>query len=157
MSVRCWRSPHHLLFLLSALCVIGCYRAQIDVQADGAAGSAASGSGGDAECADASVDVAQFECRTLLPTKSECASQDSEGWNGCVDGGCNVCADVTTKYPYYFAWHPCCEPNLYCAASQRVKCNARCPAPTANDRVRPCWLGRLSATQPSRTRPDHSG
>jgi len=160
--------------LLGALGLLACYRAQIDLEprADAAAGSAgaimagSSGSGGSAGgeetsggaagaagsletagsagCDGNSVDDTQLECRTVLPTKSQCAAQDTNGWNGCTDGGCNVCVDVFVDYAYYFSWHPCCTPNLYCAASTRVKCNVRCPAPSAHDRVRPCWLVRGS-------------
>jgi len=114
--------------------------------AGGAAGTAgAAGAGaiaGSADCDGNPVDDTQLECRTFLPSKSQCAEQDATGWNGCTDGGCNVCVDVSVDYAYYFSWHPCCTPNLYCAASTRVKCNSRCPAPTAHDRVRPCWLVR---------------
>jgi hypothetical protein len=158
--------------LLGMLSLVACYRAQIDLEpkADAAAGSAgakmtdsnggggatseppasggtggtagASETAGSAGCDDNSVDDTQLECRTALPTKSQCAEQDANGWNGCTDGGCNVCVDVAVDYAYYFSWHPCCLPNLYCAASTRVKCNSRCPAPTPHDRLRPCWLVR---------------
>lgn len=157
-GLRSRPSSSWLLSVLSVLSVVACYRAQIDVRTDGSAGQAGAGfgaagsggsadapaDGGDAGCLDAAVEDAQFECQTVLPTKSECASQDANGWNGCVDGGCSVCVDVLRKYPYYFSWHPCCEPNLYCAASAHVKCNARCPAPTEQDRLRPCFFGRVN-------------
>lgn len=155
--------------LLGVLGFFACYRAQIDLvpEADAAAGNAgaivagSNGSGGSSAgaqaaggaagavesagsggCDGSAVADAELECRTVLPSKSQCATQDPSGWNGCADGGCNVCVDVSVDYAYYFSWHPCCTPNLYCAASTRVKCNSRCPAPTPHDRIPPCWLVR---------------
>jgi hypothetical protein len=109
--------------------------------ATGASGAPADGGGaaGAPLCDDALDDV-QTACRLRIPSRAECSLQDPSGFTGCSDGGCIVCADVTKAYPYYFQWHPCCEPNFACATSLRVKCNERCPAPSAQDQRAPCWL-----------------
>jgi hypothetical protein len=97
------------------------------------------GAAGAPVCDDALDDV-QAVCRLRIPSRAECSLQDARGFTGCSDGGCIVCDDVLKKYPYYFQWHPCCEPNFACATSLRVKCNARCPAPSEQDQRAPCWL-----------------
>jgi len=108
-------------------------------QISGAAG-AAGAAGNGPECDDAPLADDDLACRTHIPSRAQCALQDPVGFDGCSAGGCAVCADVLASYPYYFHWHPCCQPNPACAASQRVKCNARCPIPTAHDALRPCWM-----------------
>ncbi|HEY3667445.1 MAG TPA: hypothetical protein VGL19_15665 [Polyangiaceae bacterium] len=109
--------------------------------AAGTSGAAAdaSGAAGAPSCDDALDDV-QTACRLRIPSRAECSLQDPSGFTGCSDGGCIVCNDVTKAYPYYFQWHPCCEPNFACATSLRVKCNERCPVPSAQDQRAPCWL-----------------
>jgi len=159
--------------LLATLSIAGCYRAEIalsvfdgDAAAAGSAGAAAPGgssgtdgrsagsggmpdgagestSGAGGICVD-TVDDVQLSCRLHLPSQTECSAQDPDGFNGCSQGGCIVCDDVTSAYPYYFKWHPCCQPNSGCATSQRVKCNARCPAPGPRDKIAPCWLAPTS-------------
>jgi hypothetical protein len=72
--------------------------------------------------------------------RAYCSVQDLEGWAGCYSGGCAVCIEGVADYPYYFDWHPCCEPNPNCNSnnSHVTKCDARCPAPTERDKVPPC-------------------
>lgn len=128
----------------------GCYRAVIDIAETDAGGTPGGGDGGDgggggdggataAACDPTPLDDADVTCRGILPTKAQCSVQDPKGWNGCYDGGCEVCADVAQDYPFYFKWHPCCQANLKCTSDVRVKCNARCPPPVARDQVMPCW------------------
>lgn len=122
-----------------------CYRAEIDLGLLGgtspdSGGEAGASSAAEPACDETQVEAEQARCRLLLPTRAACTEQDTEGWAGCYDGGCAVCADSVTDYPYYFDWHPCCQPNTTCHSNPPIKCNARCPAPTERDKVRPCWL-----------------
>jgi len=128
----------------------GCYRAEIDIT-EPTADSAANGAGASsdagpsdagaagARCDPTPLSDAENACHSFLPDKKECSVQDPDGWNGCYDGGCSVCADVTQKFPFYVWWHPCCQLNTRCTSDLRVKCNARCPSPVDHDAVMPCW------------------
>jgi hypothetical protein len=120
----------------------GCYRAVIDI-ADSDAGSAAGAAGEAGVLCDATpLSNSDLACRGLLPNKEQCSVQDPNGWNGCYDGGCGVCADVLQEFPFYFNWHPCCQANDKCTSDIRVKCNERCPPPVPRDRITPCWFER---------------
>jgi hypothetical protein len=138
------------LLLLCAGASPSCYRAEIDLGLLAAAspepGGEAGGNGAaEPACDDTQVDDEQAQCRLGdLPTRAECTEQDRDGWSGCYNGGCAVCRDSVAGYPYYFDWHPCCIVNTSCNSNGPVKCNARCPAPTEHDKVRPCW--RVDAT-----------
>ncbi|MEP7052041.1 MAG: hypothetical protein ABJB12_16870 [Pseudomonadota bacterium] len=110
----------------------GCYRAQIDI-ADGDAGAT------EPACDSTPLSSDYADCHGLLPDKQQCSVPDPNGWNGCYDGGCTVCSDVLQAFPFYFAWHPCCQPNDFCTSELRGRCNERCPAPGARDQVKPCW------------------
>jgi len=114
-------------------------RAVIDI-ADADAGSAPGDAGASgAVCDQTPLSSTDSACRGNLPNKEQCSAQDVNGWNACYDGGCSVCADVLQAYPFYFKWHPCCQQNDSCTSQLRVKCNERCPPPTARDQVMPCW------------------
>ena len=129
-----------------------CHRAEIDFSLAahdaGQGGDAAErvlsgGAGGAADlvCDDSPLDETQQACRLgALPSLAQCTEQDVQGWSGCYAGGCAVCTKSVREYPYYFDWHPCCAPNGTCASNVPVKCNARCPAPTARDKRKPCFV-----------------
>jgi hypothetical protein len=99
------------------------------------------GAAGGAACDDAPLDPEQSGCLLLEPTNAECDDQPVDGWAGCYAGGCMVCTPQTKLvpgFPYYFKWHPCCQPNTTCSNHSPQVCNARCPAPTQRDTVPPC-------------------
>lgn len=56
------------------------------------------------------------------------------GFEGCRGTGCNVCAEKTGSFPYYFANHPKCVKNTTCEGSF-FTCNVNCPAPTNADKA----------------------
>lgn len=140
------KARHARRFAVPALLVVlasvspCCQQAELDLSPaknEPAQGGNA-GAAGDCE----PLDRVQEACRRgALPNRAECSEQDVQGWSGCYDGGCAVCTKLLRDYPYYFDWHPCCEPNDTCGSSGPVKCNARCPAPTDTDRQRPCFIG----------------
>jgi hypothetical protein len=106
----------------------------------GAGQEATAGAGG-AACDDAPLDAVQSGCLLLEPTVAECDDQPADGWAGCYAGGCMACTPQTKLvpgFPYYFKWHPCCQPNTTCSNHPPQVCNARCPAPTEHDTVPPC-------------------
>lgn len=55
------------------------------------------------------------------------------GSSGCRGDGCLVCQEVVGTYACYFKNHPGCALNTTCAGVTSGLCNARCPAPTAED------------------------
>jgi hypothetical protein len=155
-------SPSRRGFALSALVLLllcagaspSCYRAEIDLgllaasppDPSGNTGGEAGASGAaEPACDETQVDDEQAQCRMQLPTRAECAEPDPDGWSACYDGGCNVCVETVTDYPYYFKWHPCCQANSTCNSNgPGFKCNARCPPPTEHDKVPPCWLAEAT-------------
>jgi hypothetical protein len=84
-------------------------------------------------------DAVQHECRRRKPSEATCDEQDVAGWNGCYDGGCSVCTVVLSKYPYYLARHPCCEPNKTCSVHAPRRCSSLCPPPTEHDKLPFCF------------------
>jgi len=110
--------------------------------ADAAGAEAGSGgAGGDAgvKC-ERALEPLQEECSQFgLPLPATCHQTTPTGWDGCIDGGCNVCVEAVVDYPYYFKWHPCCTLNTTCGGQALYTCNERCPAPTERDKTAPCW------------------
>ena len=123
----------------------GCYRAEIDIAQPASASASSDAGAAGASCDATPLSSADDDCRnSFLPDNEQCSVQDPNGWNGCYNGGCSVCADVTREFPFYFLWHPCCQPNTVCTSDLRVKCNERCPPPVDHDRVMPCAMKMLN-------------
>lgn len=139
-----------------------CYRAEIDltVLTEGAAPRAGNGTGGvaatmsdggdvselggatgqagESSCND-ELDPMQEVCRRVGPPSHEqCSTMPNDGWKGCVHSACQVCTKSVRGYPYYFAWHPCCQRNETCDSSEPRGCTAACPTPTERDKRPPC-------------------
>ncbi len=109
--------------------------------ASGAGGAGAAGVASAGGCDDGALDPIQEVCHDfLLPTRADCHDGDPAGWDGCYAGGCAVCSEKLAEFPYYKAWHPCCEINDTCNRNAPVTCNYRCPPPTEHDKVAPCFV-----------------
>jgi hypothetical protein len=148
-----------LALALFAILSPSCYRAEIDLglrandspqvggdagMAGGAAGQA--GAPAEPEC-DPQPLAAELElCKFHEPTREECTEQDREGFQGCYSGGCWVCTELLSDYPYYFKWNPCCRENTTCNSNldKVVRCHASCPIPSEHDKVPPCWLADVT-------------
>jgi hypothetical protein len=110
--------------------------------ATGEAGS--SGEGAVAvECDPSPLDEVQWSCAYLdRPSREACLQQEESGelsgWNGCYDGACNACTKLLRDYPYYFAWHPCCQANSTCKSNTPRNCTVACPAPSERDKHPRC-------------------
>jgi hypothetical protein len=143
------------LRLCLALALAGsCYHAEVDLTrlkdedvgaasrtpaADGSAGA-----GGAPDCDSGPLDVLQRACSMRLATAEECRPPESGSWSGCYGNACSVCTKSVRDYPYYFVWHPCCDPNASCNSNTPKRCNERCPPPSARDRVMPCSMKDLT-------------
>jgi hypothetical protein len=81
------------------------------------------------------LDPAQEEC-LYLPEARTCTDSSGPSWEGCA-GACEVCKELLIDFPYYFQWHPCCEPAA-CGKSVVGLCHEHCPPPRTRDKVKPC-------------------
>ena len=126
---------------------------------DAGRAGAGAGAGGDGGSAGAGGDTTHCDNRTVLeplqeechlsgpPSAATCHEAAPDGWVGCINGTCNVCAGLLRDYPYYRNWHPCCSINTTCTTVLPYPCNERCPAPTEHDRIPPCGLTELQGSQ----------
>jgi hypothetical protein len=114
--------------------------------AGGAAIAGSTGREGDAGPTDRSDEIAWMLCRDPLdPPQKECkflreartcSHSSGPSWTGCA-GQCQVCKEQLLDYPYYFEWHPCCDPAA-CGNSVVGLCHEHCPPPTTRDKVKRC-------------------
>lgn len=153
MSSRLRRHwPALLSLALFASLSPSCYRAEIDLgllaqsspQTGGEAGAA--GSSAEPDCDPQELSPELELCKIHEWTREECTEQDRDGFKACYSGGCSLCVELVSDYPYYFKWNPCCQDNTTCNSNlgSVVKCHANCPIPTEHDKVPPCWLADVT-------------
>jgi hypothetical protein len=84
------------------------------------------------------LEAEQAEC--LFLGNGVCQERPLAGELRACVGPCAACRSALADYPFYFAWHPCCEPESCDANDELSACDARCPPPTEHDKIAPCSL-----------------
>jgi V8-like Glu-specific endopeptidase len=83
-----------------------------------------------ADCGNNQMSVRSSEFASSVPRPD---SGTYGQWSACRGTGFYVCTEYLAGYSSYFANHPNCKPNPYCAG-QHYTCSEACPAPTESDR-----------------------